>query len=125
MRWIEPEHPVHPTAELAATEPPEQRGLARDEVRLLVAERGREVQHATFRDIAAFLRPGDLVVVNTSATRASAVDGLRADGRPVTVHVSPPRNPTAMTGWSSCARPAASPGSRTRTPASVLTCPAE
>jgi S-adenosylmethionine:tRNA ribosyltransferase-isomerase len=74
--------------ELAATEQPEQRGLARDEVRLLVAEAGRKVRHATFRNLAAFLRPGDLVVVNTSATRASAVDGLRADGRPVTVHVS-------------------------------------
>jgi S-adenosylmethionine:tRNA ribosyltransferase-isomerase len=74
--------------ELAATEPPEQRGLARDEVRLLVAEASRPVQHAAFRDIAGFLRPGDLVVVNTSATRASAVDGLRADGRPVAVHLS-------------------------------------
>jgi S-adenosylmethionine:tRNA ribosyltransferase-isomerase len=74
--------------ELAATEPPEQRGLARDEVRLLVAEAGGTVRHATFRDLATFLRPGDLVVVNTSATRASAVDGLRADGRPVTMHVS-------------------------------------
>ena len=74
--------------ELAATEPPEQSGLARDEVRLLVAEAGRPVRHATFRDIAVFLKPGDLVVVNTSATRASAVDGLRGDGRPVTVHLS-------------------------------------
>ncbi|MDF3049985.1 MAG: Queuosine biosynthesis protein [Pseudonocardia sp.] len=74
--------------ELAATELPEQRGLARDEVRLLVAEAGSEVQHAVFRDLATFLRPGDLVVVNTSATRAAAVDGLRADGRPVTLHVS-------------------------------------
>jgi len=74
--------------ELAATEPPEQRGLARDEVRLLVAEAGRTVRHSSFRDIGSFLQPGDLMVVNTSATRASAVDGLRADGRPVTVHFS-------------------------------------
>ena len=74
--------------ELGATEPPEQRGLARDEVRLLVAAADRPVRHALFRDLAAFLRPGDLVVVNTSATRAAAVDGWRADGRPVTVHVS-------------------------------------
>jgi S-adenosylmethionine:tRNA ribosyltransferase-isomerase len=74
--------------ELAATEPPEQRGLARDEVRLLVAEAGRAIQHAVFRDLATFLRPGDLVVVNTSATRSAAVDGVRADGRPVTLHVS-------------------------------------
>src|SRR5215213_9715960 len=36
-------------------------------------------------------RPSDdLVVVNTSATRAAAVDGLRGDGRPVTVHLSHP-----------------------------------
>ncbi len=77
--------------ELAATEPPEQRGLARDEVRLLVAEAGREVQHTVFRDLATFLHPGDLVVVNTSATRAAAVDGLpggRSSGRPARL---PPR----------------------------------
>ena len=74
--------------ELSATEPAEQRGLARDEVRLLVAEEGRPIRHTVFRDLARFLQPGDLVVVNDSGTRASAVDGLRADGRPVTVHLS-------------------------------------
>ena len=52
---------------------------------------GRDgVQHAQFRDLAGFLRPGDLVVVNTSATVAAAVDGARGDGRPVVVHVSSP-----------------------------------
>src|SRR4051794_34662067 len=76
-------------AELSAAEPPEARGLARDEVRLLVAGDGA-VQDAVFRDIGAFLDPGDLVVVNTSATVAAAVDGHRADGTPVTVHVSSP-----------------------------------
>jgi S-adenosylmethionine:tRNA ribosyltransferase-isomerase len=75
-------------AELAATETPEQRGLARDEVRLLVAEAGREIRHATFRDLPAFLRPDDLIVVNTSATRPAAVDGSRGDSRRVTVHLS-------------------------------------
>jgi S-adenosylmethionine:tRNA ribosyltransferase-isomerase len=84
-------------SDLAATEPPEQRGLARDEVRLLVAEAGRPVRHSTFRDLAAFLQPGDLVVVNTSATRAAAVDGVRGDGRPVTVHLSHPTPHGA--GW--------------------------
>jgi S-adenosylmethionine:tRNA ribosyltransferase-isomerase len=77
-------------SELGATEPPEQRGVARDEVRLLVARAGRRIRHARFCDIAAFLQPGDLVVVNTSATRAAAVDGRRDDGRPVSVHVSHP-----------------------------------
>ena len=70
----------------SATEPPEARGLARDEVRLLVARPGR-VEHATFHDLAGFLEPGDLVVVNTSGTLPSAVDGVRA-GQNVTVHVS-------------------------------------
>ena len=74
--------------ELAATEPPEHRGLARDEVRLLVAGANRPIRHTTFRDLAEFLEPGDLIVVNTSATLASAVDGVRGDGRPVTAHIS-------------------------------------
>jgi S-adenosylmethionine:tRNA ribosyltransferase-isomerase len=68
-----------------ATEPPEARGLARDEVRLLVARRGG-VEHTSFRALPQALEPGDLVVVNTSATRAAAVDGWRADGRNVVVH---------------------------------------
>jgi len=51
---------------LEATAPPEARGLARDEVRLLVARRGDgSVAHASFRDLPRFLAPGDVVVVNT------------------------------------------------------------
>ncbi|HZN18560.1 MAG TPA: S-adenosylmethionine:tRNA ribosyltransferase-isomerase [Micromonosporaceae bacterium] len=75
--------------ERSATEPPEARGLARDQVRLLVAEPGR-VAHARFRDLGRFLRAGDLVVVNTSATLPAAVDGTRADGSRVVVHCSTP-----------------------------------
>jgi S-adenosylmethionine:tRNA ribosyltransferase-isomerase len=60
--------------------------LARDEVRLLVARPGG-VDHTRFRALPAYLRPGDLVVVNTSATLAAAVDGRRS-GAPVTVHFS-------------------------------------
>ncbi len=69
-----------------ATAPPEARGLRRDDVRLLVAEPDRHV-HTRFRHLAGFLRPGDLVVVNDSATIAAAVDGHRRDGRAVTLHV--------------------------------------
>ncbi len=69
-----------------AGEPPEARGLARDEVRLLVAG-ATGTTHARFRDLPSFLAPGDLVVVNTSATLAAAVDGARATG-PVTAHLS-------------------------------------
>jgi S-adenosylmethionine:tRNA ribosyltransferase-isomerase len=77
--------------ELEATEPPEARGLARDEVRLLVAG-SSGLQHARFRDLPRFLQPGDLVVVNTSATLAAAVDGARSGGRPAVVHFSTARD---------------------------------
>jgi S-adenosylmethionine:tRNA ribosyltransferase-isomerase len=75
--------------ELAAGEPPEARGIERDEVRLLVAHRGG-TRHAAFKDLADYLAPGDLLVVNTSATRPAAVDGVRTHRRPVVVHFSTP-----------------------------------
>jgi S-adenosylmethionine:tRNA ribosyltransferase-isomerase len=67
---------------LEASEPPP----VRDGVRLLVAGPG-SVRHARFGQLGEFLAPGDLVVVNTSATLAAAVDGTRAGG-PVEVHFS-------------------------------------
>lgn len=73
----------------AASRPPEERGLTRDGVRLLAATPDG-LADATFGDIGHFLRPGDLLVVNTSATIAAAVDGSRADGRLVTAHFSTP-----------------------------------
>ena len=57
----------------------------RDGVRLMVAHRGG-VEHARFARLGDFLSPGDLLVVNTSATLPAAVDGMRSDGRGVTVH---------------------------------------
>ena len=73
----------------AASRPPEQRGLGRDGVRLLVATPDGLV-HARFGDLPRFLSAGDLLVVNTSATIAAAVDGRRGDGRQVIVHLSTP-----------------------------------
>lgn len=75
--------------ELSATEPPEVRGLPRDQVRLLVAEPDR-LTHARFWELGRFLHPGDLLVVNTSATLPAAIDGTRADGRRVVVHCATP-----------------------------------
>jgi S-adenosylmethionine:tRNA ribosyltransferase-isomerase len=69
-----------------AAEPPERRGLSRDGVRLLVA-RPAGVEHRRFSDLPDLLEPGDLVVVNTSATLAAALDMERA-GRPAVLHVS-------------------------------------
>jgi S-adenosylmethionine:tRNA ribosyltransferase-isomerase len=65
-----------------ATEPPP----VRDGVRLLVARPG-DITHAQFSQLGEFLAPGDLVVVNTSATLAAAVDGTRASAG-VEVHFS-------------------------------------
>jgi S-adenosylmethionine:tRNA ribosyltransferase-isomerase len=71
----------------AASRPPEARGLARDGIRLLVATPDG-LAHARFADLPRFLAPGDLLVVNTSATVAAALTGQRGDGQPVTVHLS-------------------------------------
>jgi S-adenosylmethionine:tRNA ribosyltransferase-isomerase len=67
--------------------PPESRGLAREDVRLLVAT-AEQVTHARFRDLPAYLHPGDLVVVNNSATLAAEVDGTIAGRGPVVVHAA-------------------------------------
>ena len=69
-----------------ATEPPERRGLRRDGVRLLVADHGR-IAHARFDQLGDHLRPGDVLVINTSATLAGQFDALR-DGRRVIVHLA-------------------------------------
>ncbi|TDP96188.1 S-adenosylmethionine:tRNA ribosyltransferase-isomerase [Labedaea rhizosphaerae] len=71
--------------ELSAAEPPEARGLTRDGVRLLVAG-PQGLTHTTFAALPDHLRPGDLVVINTSPTLAAAVEARRADGRHVAVH---------------------------------------
>jgi S-adenosylmethionine:tRNA ribosyltransferase-isomerase len=60
--------------EREAHEPPEARGLARDAVRLMVSRTASgEVSHRRFTDLPHLLLPGDLLVVNTSATLPAAV----------------------------------------------------
>ncbi|RBY78330.1 S-adenosylmethionine:tRNA ribosyltransferase-isomerase [Geodermatophilus sp. TF02-6] len=70
-----------------APAPPERRGLARDGVRLMVVRPG-DVRDAVFRDLPDVLDPGDLVVVNTSATLPARLDVRRADGVLTPLHVS-------------------------------------
>ena len=86
-------------ARLEAHEPPEARGLRRDGVRSMVATRhdGRIV-HARFAELPSFLRPGDLVVVNVSATLPAALPARREDGSAVDVHLSTPAAPDGR-GW--------------------------
>ena len=63
---------------LLAHEPPEARGLARDGVRLLVTDPDDDsVRHATVRDLPDYLRAGDVLVVNASATINAALDAWR------------------------------------------------
>ncbi|HEY4626868.1 MAG TPA: S-adenosylmethionine:tRNA ribosyltransferase-isomerase [Blastococcus sp.] len=76
---------IPPDAE--ATAPPERHGMARDEVRLMAVRPGR-LTTARFRDLPGLLDPGDLVVVNTSATLPARVPARRADGVAVPLHVS-------------------------------------
>jgi S-adenosylmethionine:tRNA ribosyltransferase-isomerase len=72
---------------LEASAPPEARGIDRDAVRLLVADgRDGSITHTRFDRLPAALTPGDLLVVNVSATLPAAVAGQRRDGVPVKVH---------------------------------------
>jgi S-adenosylmethionine:tRNA ribosyltransferase-isomerase len=76
---------------LEAHEPPEERGAGRDDVRLLVAHRndGRLV-HAHFTELPDFLRPGDLLVLNTSGTLPAALDAVGPAGHELALHLSSP-----------------------------------
>ncbi|MFL5931609.1 MAG: S-adenosylmethionine:tRNA ribosyltransferase-isomerase [Gaiellaceae bacterium] len=76
---------------LEAHEPPEARGLARDEVRMLVASRATgELADAAFRDLPEVLAPGDVVVVNTSATLPASLPAERPDGSAIRLNLSTP-----------------------------------
>lgn len=75
-------------AELEAHDPPEARGLARDGVRMLVSRRASgEISRHGFRDLPGLLLPGDLLVVNTTATLPAQVQVSRE----LAVHFSSPR----------------------------------
>ncbi|HSU82315.1 MAG TPA: S-adenosylmethionine:tRNA ribosyltransferase-isomerase [Thermoanaerobaculia bacterium] len=72
---------------LQAGGPPERRGLARDEVRLLVSTpQGHE--HARFRDLPRLLPPGTLLVVNASATLPASLPARHPALDPLVANVS-------------------------------------
>jgi S-adenosylmethionine:tRNA ribosyltransferase-isomerase len=83
---IRPTTRFSPPEDLTADAPPEARGEPRDGVRLLVATPDGIV-HARFSQLDRFLRGGDVLVVNTSATVPGQLDARR-DDRPVVVHVA-------------------------------------
>ncbi len=74
---------------LEAGEPPEARGLERDEVRLMVSYIStNQVVHTRFRQIGDFLEPGDVLVINTSGTLNAALPATRSDGTQLELHLS-------------------------------------
>ena len=58
---------------------------------LVARRRGRpRLQHARFLDLPSQLAPGDLLVVNTSATLPAALPARRAGGEALDLHLSTP-----------------------------------
>jgi S-adenosylmethionine:tRNA ribosyltransferase-isomerase len=75
---------------LEAREPAEERGADRADVGMLVASRSTgSLVHARFRDLPQFLAPGDVVVVNNSATLPAALPARIGD-RVLELHLSTP-----------------------------------
>src|SRR5688572_17185645 len=75
--------------ELEASAPPEARGLRRDQVRLMVSNYSTDqVRHARFHDLPEYLSEGDVLVINTSRTRNSALTASRADGTALELQLS-------------------------------------
>jgi len=82
--------------ELAAHDPPEAEGRRRDEVRLMLAPGGGDdVRHLAFRDLPDLLAPGDVLVVNDSATLPAALPGTGPRGELLRLHLSTPAPPGA------------------------------
>jgi S-adenosylmethionine:tRNA ribosyltransferase-isomerase len=78
-----------PSIRLEAGEPPEARGLRRDDVRLLVSRVDTDsLAHSRFSELPRWLAPGDLLVVNTSGTVNAALEARTADGERLDVHIS-------------------------------------
>ena len=81
MIAVETEFPLLP-AGLRASRPAERRGIRRDHVRLLVIDRETEtVHHSSFDRLGDVLRPGDLLVVNSSRVLPAGVRAVRASGQ--------------------------------------------
>src|SRR5579872_2977848 len=87
MIALAPEIAFQLPSALEAHEPPEARGLGRDGVRMLVSRTNGDLD-AGFREIADFLNPGDVLVINTSATIPAALRANKADGSALELHIS-------------------------------------
>ena len=61
---------------LEASAPPEEQGVPRDQVRLMVGHRSSgEIVDDVFASLPSYLRSGDALVINISATIPAALPG--------------------------------------------------
>ncbi|MEL6971938.1 MAG: S-adenosylmethionine:tRNA ribosyltransferase-isomerase [Bacteroidota bacterium] len=75
--------------QLACPLPTEERGLNRDDVRLMVSNHdGQTITHHTFHELDQILDRGDVLVVNTSATIPAALPLVLPDGTDARLHLS-------------------------------------
>jgi len=75
--------------DLEASEPPEARGKSRDQVRLMVSYiHNDRLIHTQFRKFPEFLKPGDVLVINTSGTLNAALNVTRMDRTKLELHLS-------------------------------------
>jgi S-adenosylmethionine:tRNA ribosyltransferase-isomerase len=108
-------------SEHAATEPPEAHGQRRDQSRLLVVDRVRQaIAHTRFDHIGEYLRPGDILVLNTSGTINAALPAHRLEGASVEIRLSQRHGPQL---WDCDIRPhdTVSPGETLRIGDGALT----
>lgn len=76
-------------AHLEAGEPPEARGLARDDVRMMVSHLSTNaVSHNRFQDLPEVLTPGDLLIINTSGTLNASLPARGRAGDTIELHLS-------------------------------------
>jgi S-adenosylmethionine:tRNA ribosyltransferase-isomerase len=69
--------------------PPEERGISRDQVRLLVSYRSKpDIVHSQFNRIGDYLLPGDVLVINTSKTINASLLAALPDGKEIQLRVS-------------------------------------
>ncbi len=74
---------------LKCAKPTELRGIARDEVKLMVSwQHNNHIKHNIFRNIGNYLKAGDTLVVNTSGTLKAALPIQLPNGNTGRVHLS-------------------------------------
>lgn len=71
----------HLPEQLNAIMPPERRGVRRDRVKMLVLDRqGGQVEHTIFYNLEAYLKAGDVLILNNSRTIPAQLMGTYLEG---------------------------------------------